>query len=454
LKILLFSDNEEESEFLKKLVRAHFRKLRLIVVSNNDDLIEKLSYEGPFGFSIIDCAYKDLSPGVIYDSINGFIGERPCLFLGTAAQVKDRVEQEIFTRNENNNILERPIDIETFKNLVDASLQWAKKQDFEESILEVDMSEFVPMRIKNFYLYKKFPYDCYVEVTSSKFIKALNANEPYPESVIVNYVKKGIKYFYLKKEDQIKFLEETLEQCVGQMENLPPGIEMAKTHVVCLSVLQAYMTTLGVTETVQDVTDILVESIMANCSGRLPIDILKEFPFLNGGIAVKSTLTAYVSVIILRGMGWAAKSSSQKMIICSILHDCFLENDEELKIMTLEDEVYQNMDEKNQARFDDHIRKAAELSNQFSGVADIDFIIEQHHELPNGQGFPHGWSSIKLTMLSCLFILAHNFSNLMLDFDLSMSNLTKLVRYFDQNYSIGNFKQPMKTLAKQLKIKI
>jgi HD-GYP domain-containing protein (c-di-GMP phosphodiesterase class II) len=52
---------------------------------------------------------------------------------------------------------------------------------------------------------------------------------------------------------------------------------------------------------------------------------------------------------------------------------------------------------------------AAEVAKQFSEVPpDVDLIIAQHHERPDGSGFPRGLSSTYIAPLSAIFIVAHD----------------------------------------------
>ncbi|MGK0367559.1 MAG: hypothetical protein ACI9QD_000696 [Thermoproteota archaeon] len=370
------------------------------------------------------------------------------------AQFKDRVTDEAYKNNEYNEVLQKPISVEHFKNVIEHSLSWSNEQAYEECLVEINKEEFLPMKLRNFYLYKSFPFDAYVEVTSVKFLKAIEKDVPYTHSTIQRYAKKYIKNFYIKKDDQIEFLENSMRKCIDQLSILHPGIELAECHIVSFSVLQSFMSQVGVSDLANELIEALIDSIPIQCSYKPLNEIILEFPFINGGTAVKSTITAYMCNYILMSLGWNGRTSFAKLLISSILHDATLENEAWGKIITLEDSKYLELDPEVQEKFTGHIAKAAELSTHFSAYPDISFIIEQHHELPSGKGFPYGWSSIKLTTLSSIFILCQNFSNMLLDLDITKPNLTKLIKYFSTTYNIGNFKQPMKYLAEHFKIRI
>lgn len=456
MKILYFGEVEEDVQYLKNILKTHFKKIHLVLARDQQQLVDVLSYDGPFGFCIIDCSHEDISPTVVYETITGFIGERPLLFMGTKAIVNDRVEQEVFESRENNNILITPLDknLDELKNKLTECVKWAQDHEYEQSIVDIDREEFIGMKIKSFYLYNTFAYDLYVEVTSTKFLKAVVKNTSYSEGDIQRYVKKGVKRFYIKKDDQLKFLEETIVKCRDQLEVLPNSIELMKTHVIAFSVIQNYVSNFGVTESVQELTESLIDSIPKLCRDKKLPEIMQEFPFGDAGIAAKSVLVAYICDHISKGLDWNARSSKAKMIISAILHDSFLDNDDLSKITTLEDEDFEMLGNIEKDDFIKHPEKAARIANQFTGYSDIDYIIEQHHELPSGEGFPHGWSSMKLSILSCVFITAYNFTNICSDLELTVENIKKIIRYMSKNYNVGNFKDPMKILADIFNVKI
>jgi len=63
-----------------------------------------------------------------------------------------------------------------------------------------------------------------------------------------------------------------------------------------------------------------------------------------------------------------------------------------------------------------HTNRAAELCRNWSFCpAVVDTIIFQHHERPDGRGFPMGKVASELHPLSCLFIMSEDFVNYFID---------------------------------------
>jgi len=188
---------------------GNFTKLDLVIVDNEQILEEKLSYDGPFAFAIIDVDSKSIEPKLLVDKISNIIGERPFIFVGSQANLSVRVDEIVYQKNPASNLLATPIAPMRFREVIEKAHLWAKELDFEESLVDVNRDDHINIKAKSFYLYDVFPHDVYMEVTSNKFIKVLKRNKPYTQAEVGKHIKRGVKFFYLKKEDQLKLLEDT-----------------------------------------------------------------------------------------------------------------------------------------------------------------------------------------------------------------------------------------------------
>ena len=217
MKALFICDNKEEWTNLSKLFTANFPKVELICSINASDALEKLSYEGPFAIVMIEASIKENDPTKVGHQIIETVGERPIIFMGSAVHIKDRVDNDLYNNHPINGIITTPYEAVNFKEVITASLEWAKKEEFEESIEEIDRDELLPMRIRNFYMFKIVPYDVYLELTSTKFIKIIKRNTPYTHAKIQTYARKNIKSLYLGKNDFIKMLEDGIEKVTANL---------------------------------------------------------------------------------------------------------------------------------------------------------------------------------------------------------------------------------------------
>ena len=432
---------------------GNFTKLDLVVVENTILLEEKLSYDGPFAFAVIDVDSKNIDPKGLVEMISNFIGDRPFIFIGSQGNLNTRVDEIIYQKNPASDLMVKPIVPMRFRDVIEKAHLWAKELDFDESLIEVNVEDYMPIKIKVFYLYNEFPHDVYMEVTSSKYIKILKKNKPYHQAEIIKYIKKGVKYFYLKKEDQLKFLEDSVAALLSVQVEPNRISDCIAYQVECFAILQQYIRSFGVVESVQKLSDHVfqhISKLFDSHYGNFKL-ILSKFQFRDGGLPEKSILVSYLCCTLLKSMGWSSTSSVHRMLLVALVHDVTLPDDDMIGITNTHEDTFVHLKKDHQDIFLDHVHRSAAIVEQFSGYPDCAFIIEQHHESPDGRGFPHGWSAIKLTTLSCVFIIAHNMSIKLLLMGPTLQNLDKILTVFNHAYNLGSFKEPMKYLTKYMK---
>ena len=78
--------------------------------------------------------------------------------------------------------------------------------------------------------------------------------------------------------------------------------------------------------------------------------------------------------------------------------------------------------------------------------SDVDIIVLQHHERPNGTGFPKGLRSNQIAPLASVFIVAHDIVD-QLTATAGQFDLKKFVKNTEALYQNATFKKIWKTLS-------
>lgn len=122
---------------------------------------------------------------------------------------------------------------------------------------------------------------------------------------------------------------------------------------------------------------------------------------------------------ISKKMQWSTDKTLEKFVYAAYLHDIGLKEYPELsKIKNLIDfeGKKDRLTDKEKDIFYNHPIDAYNAIINIPGIPqDVDIIISQHHELPNGNGFPKGIKGSRITPLSSLFIVAHDLVHYMID---------------------------------------
>lgn len=454
MKVLFIAHEPETNDPIRKLMTAQFPKIKLIDIVDPSTLLDTLMNDGPFSFIVIAIDNKSIIVSELYNSICDTVGTRPFIFIGSPISMKSQITNEILQKPQTNFLIETPLIPDGFKKAVSASMEWVKQEEFEESILEFSRDDLQKMRLRNFYLFEQLPYDVYIELTPTKFGKVISKNKPFNHQLIQNYSRKNIKFLYLKKDEHLKFLDSSIKNLLKIYEGkLSDRKKYVILHIKTIFFIHQFIKALSVSEEVIKLTNYFIDSAR---------DIVKShdnFSALIESITQSSSMTfaehsltsAYLCEIILYNMGWNADMSRDKLLLASILQDIALMNDEMIKIRSLNDPSFKILSDDDQLEFKNHPLKAAQISTFFSGFSDVDFILSEQHEHPTGDGFPKGLNSSGLTTISCIFILASNFSSRIAQSGNTPASHKEIIGSMKRIYNTGNFKDPLKALEKAIK---
>lgn len=456
MKALFVCDEKEEWTLLTNLFHAHFKKISLVCVRKPHEAMETLSFDGPFGMIIIECGMKEGNPTDLAEDIFDTVGPRPLIFVGTPVMIKDRIREDFYNDHEMVSLYNKPYDAEELKSSIEDAINWAKKEEFENNIVELDPSEFLPLKLRNFYLYQQVPFDVYVELTKTKFIKAITANKPYTQSQIQDFQKRNIKYLYLEKNEHLNFLENSITKITKSLKIIPQDDPKKRIQTIIAGVLVAhqYIRDVGVADSLRAFVDVLIENISKSLNGYTNLEtLLLEYPMEHGDIAEQAVLKAIIAEFMVKSLGWRSDLTKSKTGLSAILHDLFLEREEWSTITYKDHPDLDYLDPKQKENFLGHPKRAAEISHYFSNYSDVDFIIEEHHEQPDGNGFPRGLNAGKITQVSAIFIISSNFVIQLVMNGISQSSLRTIIRSFMSIYNVGNFKEPFSHLSKEIRKK-
>ena len=121
-----------------------------------------------------------------------------------------------------------------------------------------------------------------------------------------------------------------------------------------------------------------------------------------------SVSLCYISCRLSSLMTWDSANTHYKLALAAFLHDITVKTDSLERVSTREELAAVDGTEEEKAAFREHPHEAASLARQMRDFpGDVDHIIAQHHELPNGKGFPLGINHTKISPLAALFIVAH-----------------------------------------------
>jgi response regulator RpfG family c-di-GMP phosphodiesterase len=457
LKVLFIGYTEDINGPIEKMMRRHFPNIDLIALNHpysSVDLMIKITSDGPFSFVVMTIDNWDVVASEAYETILDTLGERPFLFIGSPASLKGQITNNILEKSQTNFLIKTPILSKDLVEAVNSSIDWTKQEEFDESIQEFKKEDLQKMRMRNFYLFDQLPYDVYLELTSNHFGKIISKNRPYSHQLIRNYAKKNVKYLFIKSDEYLKFLDLSIKSVIKDYEQkiVDKKIILA-LHLKTIFLIHQFLKTLSVSEEIIKLTKSFIDNTKSFIREQESINdligVITDSD--NMTFAEQSLATAYICESMIYHMGWSSEMSRDKVLLASLLQDIALNNDELIKVKSLNDPILKIFSDEEQETFKNHPSKAAQISTFFYGFSDADFILSEHHERPFGDGFPKGLNSSGLTTISCLFILANNFVSRLAQTPKDEMSYFEIVTHMKRSFNSGNFKDPLKALEKTFK---
>jgi HD-GYP domain-containing protein (c-di-GMP phosphodiesterase class II) len=340
--------------------------------------------------------------------------------------------------------------IELIDNLITEIQKLVNKRKLEfEDVKEYPESEYCRIRTQLLVDASPFKAGVYIRLTNQKIIKIFSPGDDFTASDLEKYyLKKQIEYFWLRKNETKLFIDNyrhVLEE-VLKADVIDTKVATEVT-VAANETLQELSTKLGFTDEVKALARTNMQ-IAVKAMNSLPgiKELLSRFDREKDKyIPAHSTILAFVACALSKEMTWGSEATFQKLTMAAFLHDITLANNslamvKDLKELQSKSNSFTSEEVK---AYEQHPISAAELVRAFpNSPADVDTIIMQHHETPDGKGFPRKLSATHISPLSAVFIIAHD---IVLG-SIEGRELPAIIEDLNKKYTQGNFKKILKTI--------
>ena len=299
-----------------------------------------------------------------------------------------------------------------------------------------------------FLRFNKAPCDVYLRLAEEKYVKIVNSGAIIILETVQKYYEKGVTELFVSNDDYYNFSDALVDimTSTGKITETLPTDRVIQNLQTGYKVFKAQLQDIGLSPQVVDLAHATVENTVSLLRRHPQLDdLLSGLEASASGLFGHSLLTSYLAYAIAHKTEWVSEQTLQKLTMASFLHDIMLD-DESGFAMECDRELSQsNMS----AVFYDHPIKTAEMARQIKGLpSDLDHIIMQHHERPDGLGFPRKMSCHSISPLAAVFIVAHESGLIMMKRPAAGPELRKMiVESFGTIYNCGNFKSAYAALA-------
>lgn len=268
---------------------------------------------------------------------------------------------------------------------------------------------------------------------AGKFVRLNYATDEFLE-ILRKLQQKEVEGVYIRQTEVKKIMQEIQESLSAKQFYDPKTVTEDKVENLddAMRTVKGIINQLGVdseTVTLLRLVNVRAMSIMSESPSLYAF--IKRFKKNCSDEFLRAMLTSYVMALVIDKFAWKSDSVKEKGAMASLLCDLLLEK---------EDFAVLRHWEKEGGQLPEHIKfHPTELAERLRVKRDLIptetiTIIEQHHELPDGKGFPAAVNASRINQLSAIFIVSQRFIEELFeekfDYDKRFDITTRLAKRF------------------------
>lgn len=246
-------------------------------------------------------------------------------------------------------------------------------------------------------------------LVSGKYVK-LNYSKDLFVDILRKLQQKDVQVVYIKEADCNRLVEQIGQSMSSSTFYDPKTMQEQRVEAVnaAMEVVKSVITQLGVEpETVKLLKTINTRAMTLLSESPSIFGFIKQFKKNCSEEFLLSILTNYIMSLMIDQFPWRSEMVKEKGALASMMCDM---------ILTKQDFQILRDWQKNGGELPEKIRRhPADIAdalkrNRVLIPIETITIIEQHHELPDGKGYPYGINANRFNQLSTIFIVSQQFT--------------------------------------------
>jgi response regulator RpfG family c-di-GMP phosphodiesterase len=425
MKILIVDDEVEIIDILSTLIESEIT-CDILRAESGQQAVSLLQANKDIDLILSDYNMPDGNGALVFDH-NRNNGNIPFIFVSGGYLEDYEDVHNFYETNERNAYIHKPIDFEELITLVNKAI--VPGDDVKNS------ADYCHVHLNLLYKFDCTKQEIFLKLNEQKYIKLKNSDDPSMEE-IEKYSSKGNEEFYMKRSEFFAYMDDVLTNHNRKLLTTPATISNIDICGDSLEIMQDSLIQLGLTPDQL----LLINTTIETCIDILESEkSLKEHlqVFLKGrGYFISHSLTAgHICYLLANKLGMGQDSIVNKLLYASVLHDVLLQDSDLCKIYDLESEDFKSLTSANKKLVKSHAAECAKLLETSDKIpGDVLTIIREHHELPNGEGFPRGIGESSIFGLSLIFIASLHIADHLFHYGHSEDSLNALL---DKLNSLG-----------------
>ncbi len=445
-KILLIDDEDELRELVALGLQFKFN-VDITEASSGNEARQILSVDREFDLIICDYSMPNGNGSVVLDYIEEQQIQIPFLFFTS-----------YFSNQIPKNDLDRATALIT-KPCLDGSLD-----RYVESLLvqpksnksALPLSGYIRIRKKWVLSLDKAYADYHLKLSDKHYVLFIKNGVSVQDEAFERLRKKEDQFIYVQSQGVEVLLDEIIKKIGVQPDKKTPLDWQSEVSWMSeiTELTHKLHTNLGWSREVEALTQKSLEHVERKMQ-ELPAlrDLLQKLKKQeHHRLYHHVTALTYISIGMLvefKALKNYGDQELQSLAAAALIHDIDLDEKTYDRRNEFKEALLKNkkLVDESFLKYQDHSEIAAHVAAAWQGVSeDVQKIVLQHHERPDGNGFPFKVKGNEIAPLSCVFILAHELTDFILD---EKNQSFDLEPFFEKNrglYSEGLFRDLLANL--------
>jgi hypothetical protein len=341
-------------------------------------------------------------------------------------------------------LLSKPLDVQDLIDLVRLVVKGDPDQLKDDLFCRVRLDTLLMVGTQ-------FDFEIFLRLSGTKYVKVVRKGDIFDGEKYAHFQNKGVTHLFVPRDEFLSYLS-TMASCLHRLLHSDAASleESIVTTTRIFESMQEGFRSIGITPEAQRVikltVNLAVRSIERNPNLKKLLQVLSKNQ--ESFLAWHSVALSYIACKLCSLMTWDSQNTHYKLALAAMLHDIALVNPDWARFESLDEARAAGLTEADLESYRNHPLQAGDLAKQLADFpGDVDYVIAQHHELPDGSGFPSRQNHTKISPISCLFIIAHDLCH-RLHVEGPSFDFLRYLESFDRRYPLGYFRKIRANLEK------
>jgi len=310
-------------------------------------------------------------------------------------------------------------------------------------------NKYFKIRVGYFLRFNQTLCDVYIKISDDKFVKLLNKNNYYSLKDIKKYIEKKVNYLFIHEDDYRKYQVKFGDNSFLHLDKRKITTESKEDYYKSADlIIKDLILSLGISE----------EAIrQASQTIKSTLDIFNNYEkfhdFIENNLSKSSyqydqcLILSHICHAISDNVFGTSNQVSSSLCAASFFHD--IATIEPVNNLTDNSKSLLNLEivDNELIHSKDHPNLGADILlsvSEFSTLASK--VIRNHHEKPDGSGYPRGLTSETIDLASCVFIIASEYIEKLFEVEFDLNKNDKIIIDLQKRFKTGNFKLPLQHL--------